>query len=1252
MKKTVLLLFAFMATITAFGQNLAQEQPSIASSGDATFGNDGNEGTRWESTSTDPQTWQVDLGEGGATFNTISIRWEGAYGKTFTIEVGDDLGTDGYLTGGEEVVNVSGQVLSGVFPYVQNFQFSNKNARYVKFNGIERGTSYGYSFWELGVYNLTTDLLVNSIEISTDKTQTTVGSTVNFSAICKDQLGGVLNAEGLTWTSSNSSVGTVENGVFTALLSGETTITASKDGVVSNSITINVTAGEKIDLFTNWDTRIYTIGETDRNSIVGAFDDNDGSLWQMWKAETGADEASRTYECGFVADLGALYDVTSLSIHFEGACSEDFSIYFAGADGVFGTATYNGGAAGINNHTETFSGETVSNARYVKFLSRKASTQWTVKIYDFTVNGVKKSDIEDTEIPTIVSATVGDVADESVTLNIIGDDNSSKFLTYEISFNGTTTNYALDTNVTGQAASVVVSGLNGATNYEFSIVGIDGKQNRSAATTVSATTTGETFILTAAPVPTHAAEDVISIYSNRYDAATSFYWGGWGQSTVVAEETVDGNTMYKLTKFNYLGFDGFNPQLDLSEMDYIHIDILPLQAMKFGITPIMTGGKTENSQSVETLNVKEWNSIDIPMTQFGFDFSYKAFQLKIDQGNGSDEVYIDNIYFWKESSAEPTEISLETSATEVQVGKTVQLTVKDQNNNAVAASKVTFASEDPTVATVDEAGVVTGIEKGSTIITATLVSDNTVTATVNITVTAAPEGGQVLTADGHSITLFPYHYNGTANYELIITSEETMKGLGGSFWHINGNEPADIRTNMTISDDGKTITITATSNKDPQLYTPLYVLMPGEVNFGQPTLNWIEKGGSTAEITAITVEAAAAEVQAGKTVQLTVKDQDNNVVAASQVTFVSSDDAIATVDENGVVTGVAEGEVTITAMLKDNTAISNTVSINVTAAASDALVAGEADANGLVKLTGTWDAVEFAAIDAVKQANSYDLTEVAHEGTIDVKGKTANPYCIFVTPVAGTVNRNEAVATDGGYNGYAMFFQEGVNAEAPFDINTAIAPISVGNPFFQRLFDRAGYFVTMTVPFDYAQIPEASNGTKFYELKASTNGETVTLNFTEVSSIVANKPYLVYSGTGGITIPDPGTVTIDWNAQTETADGASFVANYKALQPLASENVYVVPAGITEEAKVSFMKSANATIRPFRAYLTLSSATKINITFGDEEATAIRGISDDVLNALFDVYSIDGKKVKSAGQKMFGLPAGLYIINGKKVVMK
>ena len=86
-------------------------------------------------------------------------------------------------------------------------------------------------------------------------------------------------------------------------------------------------------------------------------------------------------------------------------------------------------------------------------------------------------------------------------------------------------------------------------------------------------------------------------------------------------------------------------------MDYLHIDIMPTQAMEFGITPIMTGGVTEKSTSVGALTAGEWNSIDLPLADFGFDFSYKMFQLKIDRGTGVETVYVDNIYFWKEASA-------------------------------------------------------------------------------------------------------------------------------------------------------------------------------------------------------------------------------------------------------------------------------------------------------------------------------------------------------------------------------------------------------------------------------------------------------------------------------------------------------------------------------------------------------------------------------------------------------------------------
>lgn len=195
--------------------------------------------------------------------------------------------------------------------------------------------------------------------------------------------------------------------------------------------------------------------------------------------------------------------------------------------------------------------------------------------------------------------------------------------------------------------------------------------------------------------------------------------------------------------------------------------------------------------------------------------------------------------------------------------------------------------------------------------------------------TVGAQDGQVLTKDGHSVTLYPYHYTGTNDYELIITSEEVMEGLGGSFWNINGLG-TDMRNSMVKSDDGKTLTFNVTSTSAPNIYTPLYVLMPGEVVFDQPTLTWIEK---TAEATtSLTVTAANTEIKAGKTTGLTVKNQAGSVLLAENIDFTSGNTDVATVDESGVVTGVAAGTAVITATLKSDNTISATVTITVVAA--------------------------------------------------------------------------------------------------------------------------------------------------------------------------------------------------------------------------------------------------------------------------------------------------------------------------------
>lgn len=659
MRKFLFTLLTCAATLAASAQtNLALSKTAIATTGDAAAAVDGNKGTRWESVhGQDPQKWQVDLGS-EQDMNTFKIIWEGAYAKDFTIKVGNTLDGEGWLSDGTTVVTVNDQNLANLTAL-----YSTDNTvtgRYVLFEGTERATPYGYSFYEFEVYNFTEAFAVTNVNLTATGNQPlTVGGTLTLNAACTNQLGGSIEPTTLTYNSSDPTVATISGNVLTAAAAGTTTITAVADGVTSNAIEVTVLGAEKIDLFSNYQYRIFGIGEKlDRSSIVGAFDDNLGSVWALIKGETAADENSRTYTVGFVADLGGLYDIAEVSMNFEGACSEKFTLQFAGEDGVFGEAAYTGGRTGINAHTEEYYPDNTLQARYVKFVSTKAATQWGVKLYDFSVYGTGTPTIDATA-PT-VTASLESAAEEEVVLSITGNDNSAKYLAYEISAEGLPTAiYALEGNKAGEAAQVTVKGLNGGTTYNFSIVAIDDKGNRSAAATVEATTSGDVFVLTPAPTPTQAAEDVISIYSDAYTEATTRGIGLWGQSTQLNETNIDGNNTMYLTNFNYLGFE-LGTQLNASEMQYLHIDVLPMQAMNLGITPIFPG-PIENSQLVGTLNVKEWNSIDIPLTQYNMDFANNlVFQLKLDRGTGNDKLYVDNIYFWKgeDGPVVPTELAV------------------------------------------------------------------------------------------------------------------------------------------------------------------------------------------------------------------------------------------------------------------------------------------------------------------------------------------------------------------------------------------------------------------------------------------------------------------------------------------------------------------------------------------------------------------------------------------------------------------
>ena len=152
--------------------------------------------------------------------------------------------------------------------------------------------------------------------------------------------------------------------------------------------------------------------------------------------------------------------------------------------------------------------------------------------------------------------------------------------------------------------------------------------------------------------PTADAADVVAIYSEAYTTNIATNTNpGWGQATVVTEETIAGNNVLKYAGLNYQGTD--YTQTDVSGHEYFHLDYWTANSTALDIYVLNAGG----TEVVKTLTVVtgSWQSVDIPLTDFaGVDLT-GANQLKI-EGNG--DVFFDNIYFWKAPTASGSDATL------------------------------------------------------------------------------------------------------------------------------------------------------------------------------------------------------------------------------------------------------------------------------------------------------------------------------------------------------------------------------------------------------------------------------------------------------------------------------------------------------------------------------------------------------------------------------------------------------------------
>jgi hypothetical protein len=172
---------------------------------------------------------------------------------------------------------------------------------------------------------------------------------------------------------------------------------------------------------------------------------------------------------------------------------------------------------------------------------------------------------------------------------------------------------------------------------------------------------------------------------------------------------------------------------------------------------------------------------------------------------------------------------------------------------------------------------------------------------------------------------------------------------------------------------------------------------------------------------------------------------------------------------------------------------------------------------------------------------------------------------------------------------------------------------------------------------------------------------TLTLNFTDATSIEAGKPYLV-KVTKALDFATLPTAIVALGGTNPFAG----LEISKTLVPTTTTAVDFIPTlGLTEVTgdtkEILFVSSGNKLLHPttlpdnmkgFRAYFLLKgdavNASSFTLDFGDGETTSINEelrIKNEEF-ATAPVYDLQGRRVNNAAQK------GVYIVNGKKVIVK
>ena len=280
--------------------------------------------------------------------------------------------------------------------------------------------------------------------------------------------------------------------------------------------------------------------------------------------------------------------------------------------------------------------------------------------------------------------------------------------------------------------------------------------------------------------------------------------------------------------------------------------------------------------------------------------------------------------------AETNQFHFDKTVNAVFEGESVQMLLV-RTGDCAEEGTLTYTSSRESVATIDQSGVITGVTKGQTTITAELTTSKrtwktTITVTVKRKVTAVD-------VKEDKLPLYQKTDSEVAGLLKDMSEDPDVDALPVLVLRVGSNqtvqatlEPKDANDrNFVLTTSDESIVKVQSNNFRPQQPGECVVTVQSRQN---PEVYTAYRALVVQPVTKLTLSAAEKFTYVGGTLPLAVTYAPDNA-SIKAVTWTSANEKVATVDENGVVTGVNKGQVNIRATAADGSGRSATFQVTV-----------------------------------------------------------------------------------------------------------------------------------------------------------------------------------------------------------------------------------------------------------------------------------------------------------------------------------